>query len=241
MRAGLFRIVGTIAAVLAAYFFVLLRIPQPFFSFSVQSHHLGLYSDRPLGRAAAEHVLALAQAKLTTSPFYSNRQEYNVFICNARWRQILFFNKDYGAGGVAPYTTSNVFLRDALVESNQLVSPAGTPILGDRTLDYFIAHEVTHQMVFHSIGPLAFYNLPQWVREGYADYVGKGNTFNYSAARRAFLADVPEMDWTKSGLYWRFHLLVAYLLDHRHWSAARLLHDPPSLKTVESEVREEKP
>jgi hypothetical protein len=49
------------------------------------------------------------------------------------------------------------------------------------------------------------------------------------------------MDWQKSGLYWRFHLLVANLLDHRRWSVARLLRDPPPQEAVEAAVREEKP
>jgi hypothetical protein len=65
-------------------------------------------------------------------------------------------------------------------------------------------------------------------REGYADYVGKGNAFNYVEARKAFLAEEPEMDYKKSGLYWRFNLLVAYLLDHRGWNVSELLQKPPS-------------
>jgi hypothetical protein len=71
-----------------------------------------------------------------------------------------------------------VFLRDALIEDNRLISPRGIPVLGDWTLDYFIAHEVTHQLTGDAIGPVRYYRLPQWVREGYADYVGKGNSFD---------------------------------------------------------------
>jgi hypothetical protein len=29
----------------------------------------------------------------------------------------------------------------------------------------------------HEVGPIHYFQLPQWVREGYADYVGKGNSF----------------------------------------------------------------
>ena len=65
--------------------------------------------------------------------------------------------------------------------------------------------------------------MPQWVREGYADYVGKGSDFNYAEARAAFLSGAPEMDLERSGLYRRFHLLVAYLLDRKHWTVDRLL------------------
>jgi hypothetical protein len=48
------------------------------------------------------------------------------------------------------------------------------------------------------------------------------------------------MDWKKSGLYWRFHLLVVYLLDHQHWSVERLLKNPPPQLAVEAAVNHEK-
>jgi hypothetical protein len=139
---------------------------EPFFSFSVRADNLILNSDQPFSGAAAKHVLELTEAKLARSPLYSGRQDHHIFICNAHWRQMLFFNKDYGVGGVAQYpVTANVFLRDALIEDNRLISPRGTPVLGDRTLDYFIAHEITHQLTGHAIGPVRYFQLPQWVRE----------------------------------------------------------------------------
>lgn len=233
------RIVLTGSALLAAYA-VLLCAPEPLFPFSVRAANLTLYSDRPIPDAAGRHVLELAERKLAGSPIYSGRPQ-NVFICNSRWRQMLLFNKDYGVGGVAFYPVSpNVFLRDAQVEGNHLISPRGIPVPGDRTLDYFVAHEITHQLTGRALGPVRFYRLPQWVREGYADYVGKGRSFDYDEARHAFLAAAPQMDWKRSGLYWRFHLLVAYLLDHRHWSVRQLLENPPPQAEVEAAVSEEK-
>jgi hypothetical protein len=206
----------------------------------VRADGLVLHSDRPFSDAAAQRVLQLAEAKLATSPLYSSQQVHDIYICNARWRQMLFFNKDYGVGAVAPYpVTSNVFLRDAVIEDNRLISPRGVPVPGDRTLDYFIAHEITHQLTGHAIGPVRYARLPQWVREGYADYVGKGSSFNYDEARSAFLAGAREMDWNRSGLYWRYHLLMAYLLDHRHLSVAQLLQDPPTQESVEEAIRKE--
>src|SRR4029079_2299793 len=108
-------------------------------------------------------------------------------------------------------------------------------------LDYFIAHEITHTLTAQAVGWVDYYKLPQWVREGYADYVGKGSAFNYDEAKSAFLADVPEMNWEKSGLYWRFHLLVAYLLDRQHWSVQRLLTEPMEQAAIEDAIRAEKP
>lgn len=241
IRRAIVRIACTSVALFAAYA-TLLRVPEPFFLFAVRADSLTLHSDQSIPEPAARSVLALARTKLETSPLYVSSRSYDVFLCNSRWRQMLFFNKDYGVGGVAPYPLSdNVFLRDARVEDNRLISPRRTPGAGDRTLDYFIAHELTHQLAGHALGPIRYYQLPQWVREGYADYVGKGPSFHYDEARRAFLAGAPEMDWKRSGLYRRFHLLVAYLLDRQGWTVARLLRDPPRQESVESAIRAEKP
>jgi hypothetical protein len=226
---------------LFAAYALLVCVPQPFFSHRVKAGGLTLYSDGPLQPAAAERVLALAGERLEKCPLYAAHPEAEVFICDARWRQRLFFNTRYGVAGVSLYPiTHNVFLRDALVEQNRLISPAGKPVSGARTLDYYIAHEVTHELTGRRVGPVTFVRMPQWVREGYADYVAKGAGFDYAGTRTAFLAGAPELDLKRSGLYLRFNLLVAYLLDHRHWTVDRLLLGPwPSQDQVESEVRSE--
>jgi len=124
-RATLARIV-LISTVLVVAWAALLAIPQPLFRFSVRAENLVLHSDRPFSKAAGKRVLEMAEEKLSRSPIYSGRQDYHVFICNSRWRQMLFFNKDYGAGGVAQYpVTAQVFLREARVEDNRLISPGG--------------------------------------------------------------------------------------------------------------------
>lgn len=239
---ALFARVFLTSAALVITWAALLATPQPLFRFSVQAQNLVLHSDRPFSQAAAEHVLDAAKKKLARSPLYSEGREYHVFVCNSRWRQILFFNKDFGAGGVAQYpVTRQVFLREAQVENNRLISPGGNPVMSDRTLDYFVAHEITHQLTGADMGPIRFYRLPRWVREGYADYVGKGDSFVYNDARLAFLAGAPEMDPKNSGLYSRFHLFVAYVLDHQHWSVERLLRMPPAEAAVADAIRGEKP
>jgi hypothetical protein len=241
LKTAILRIAAASAMLFGAYA-ALLNLPYPFFSYSVRAGSLILHSDQPISAAPAKHVLEMADAKLKTSPLYLPQSDHDIFICNARWRQMLFFNKHYGAGGVAPYPlTGHVFLRDASIPDNRLISPGGSPVAGDRTLDSFIAHEVAHQLTGRAIGPLRFYLLPQWAREGYADYVGKGASFDYNQSRRAFLAGAAEMDFKRSGLYSRFHLLAACLLDHQHWTVLRLLQHPPSQAAAEAAVRNEKP
>jgi hypothetical protein len=200
-KAASVRIVLTSAGLLVAYA-VLLRAPQPLFPFSVRADNLTLYSDQLISEAAGKRVLKLVGQKLAFSPLYflySSRQGHNIFVCHSRWRQVLLFNKDYGAGGVAQYpVTANVFLRDALIEDNRLLSPRGNPVMGDRTLDYFIAHEITHQLTGQASGPFQYYRLPQWVREGYADYVGKGNASITTMPSARFLRECRQ--WTGRSL-----------------------------------------
>jgi hypothetical protein len=221
-RATLARIV-LISTVLVVAWAALLAIPQPLFRFSVRAQNLVLHSDRPFSKAAGKRVLEMAEEKLSRSPIYSGRQDYHVFICNSRWRQMLFFNKDYGAGGVAQYpVTAQVFLREARVKDNRLISPGGNPVMGDRTLGYFVAHEITHQLTGADIGPSL---LPPAtvVREGYADYVGRETRFiTMKASERSFRE--PEMD--QSGCT-AFSFISGVPFDHQHWSVEQLLTPTP--------------
>jgi hypothetical protein len=115
--------------------------------------------------------------------------------------------------------------------------PGGKPVPGDRTLDYFIAHEVTHQLTGRALGPVAYLRLPRWVREGYADYIGKGSQIDLDGYRKAFLAGAPEMNYQRSGLYCEFHLFVAWQLIHEGWTVDRLLHNYPPEETVVAAIR----
>jgi hypothetical protein len=230
---------GLAAVVLFVAYAALLCTPQPFFAYSVRAGNIIVYSDRPLPEGATRKVLRSSLERLAKCPLYAAHPSANVFICNSRWREALFFNKHYGVGGVSPYPfTTNVFLRAASFEENRLISPRGVAVAAPRTLDYYIAHELTHELTGCLVGPWRFYRMPQWIREGYADYVGKGDSFRYEEARQAFLSGVPEMDFQRSGLYWRFHLLVSYLLDHHDWSVERLLRGPwPEQSRLEAEIR----
>lgn len=230
------------AAVLAAlaFYLALLCFPQPFFRWSVSAANLTLYSDEPFSAEAGKKVLELTRAKLSASPLYSAQEHHAAFICNARWRQRLFFNRNYGVGGINFYPlTSNVFLRDAVIEDNRLISPSGKPVPGDRTLDYFIVHEITHTLTKREAGWSRHWRLPEWIREGYPDYVAKGISFNYDEARRAFLEETAEMDRWKSGLYLRYHLLVAHLLDKERWGVRSLFEDSIEQSAVEEAIRSE--
>jgi hypothetical protein len=185
---------------------------------------------------AGRRVLADVDARLATSPL-DDAHPHAIFIANAPWREALFFNVARGAAGVNYYPLSNdVFLRHADVGRGVLFGRSGKPAPPPRTLAYYGAHEITHSLTAERIGPGRLWNraLPQWVREGYADYVGLGGKIDVDGLYRRYRAGDPELDWRRSGAYARFRLLVAYMLERRHWSVDRLLGSPPSQGDAEA-------
>ncbi len=135
-------------------------------------------------------------------------------------------NVAYGAGGVNFYPlTRNVFLRDSEIDADRLVGPNGRPVALPRSFTYFAAHEIGHSLTGEFLGAANLWNwrLPQWIREGYADYVGFGGHIDIKSLYAQYRAGDPIMDYAKSGQYARFRLLVAYMIQRGHWSAQRLL------------------
>jgi len=71
------------------------------------------------------------------------------------------------------------------------------------------------------------------LHEGYADLVAKDGEFDYGQAREQLRRGDRELDPKRSGLYLRYHLLVAYLLDHKGITLDELLNrdfDPAQLE-----------
>jgi len=215
----------------------LVRHPAVLFAYQVRHDGLILHSDRPLNADAAHAVLALAQAKLRASEFHVEGQAHAIYLCNSDWRQRLFFSYAYGVGGINYYPgASNVFLRNASVERNRLIGPDGQDVMGARTLDYFIAHEVAHTLSGQALGWWRFHRLPRWKREGYADYVGYGGSPDLAAAREALRNGDARMDWSRSRSYDRYHLMASYLIDRKGWTASRLLEEPVDASALVAEL-----
>lgn len=231
------RILG-ISLVLFVGYLGLLNFPNFLFPYRADYLNLNLYSDEPFEPGAGVEVLKKVYVKLSASPLFDPEKSHSAFVCQRRWRQILFFNRHYGVGGVSDWPlTGNVFLRNADISADRLISPHGQAVEDDRPFDYFVAHEITHCLTGKAVGPGRYFQLPKWKREGYADYIGKGKDFDFAAALQAFHRHAPEMDHEKSGLYLRYHLLVAYLLDEKGWSLEQFFESPMSQETIERALK----
>src|SRR5262249_30006004 len=159
---------------------------------------------------SAGRILEDVERRLARSPLATpgRMQDLRIYVCNRRWRFVLFANFRHRAGGLAYCGfTDNVFLRAVRFDANRLLRPSGEEVPGERTLTYYIAHELTHVLVSRELGAIKTWRLPDWKNEGYADLLAKGGDFDYERAREQFRRGAPELDWKRSGLYLRYHLL----------------------------------
>jgi len=219
---------------------ILLAFPYPLFSYTERFHDITIYSDRPIS-PNLRFVVDSVRERLRKSPLNDESQHHRIFICNSDWRFIVFTNRDYHAAGVnQAWLNRNIFLRRSDIEHNRLIGPSGKVVPGERTLAYYITHEIVHSLEVRCLGRWSYLQLPAWKREGYADYVAKAPNFISAERLAALRRNAPEMNPKGSGLYLRHHLLVAYLLDVQKMDPDKMLRQPFSETLLERQLREMK-
>jgi hypothetical protein len=204
---------GVSFGVLAAAYALLLVYPQPLFAYQLEQGGIVVHARRPIPEAMRD-TLTKVRARLDRSPLYDPSQTSHVFICEPRWVFALFARTNYRVGGIAHGLIGrHVFLRESDMDHDRLIGPSGQPVAADRPLSYFMAHELTHIIAARHLGLLAYARLPKWVNDGYADYVARD--IDLDAALQGLKNGVRELDPLRSGLYLRYHLMIAYLLNVR--------------------------
>lgn len=228
--AGLFLLLSLSLGVLA--------FPEPLFAYSMSHGNFRVWSDRPLG-PAVRPVLDDAARRMETSELHDPDAVYRLFVCNEPWRMRIYSQR-LGAtpGGVTDgWLTRNIYLREVDFANNRMIPPSG--ILADadaRPLSYFIAHEATHVMQSRAFGRFMALRHPDWLVEGYADLVAKAGDFDFEENRRLLRTGDPRLDYGRSGLYRRYHLMVALLVERKQISIRRLFADPPPEAAIIEEL-----
>jgi hypothetical protein len=236
-RVAALTILGLVA--IAGLYLALICHPGLFFAHSFTRAGITLYSDEPIPPEPAERILDEVAGRLAQSPLAAQPRIKNlrVYICNRHWRFAFFANTRFKVGGLAyPPLSDNVFLRTVHFQTNRLVGYSGKEATGARTLSYYIAHEIMHVLVARELGVVRHWRLPAWKNEGYADLIAKGTDFDYEQTREQFRRGERELDPMHSGLYLRYHLLVAYLLDHKGISVDDMLSRDFDPKQLEAEI-----
>jgi len=217
-------------------YLLLLIFPNPLFAYEYRHGRIVIRSDEPIP-ASAESVLAEVERRLATSPLNQPSRQRWIYICNRPWRFLLFANVRYGVGGLTyPPLSNNIFLRQVHFDENRLIGPSGARVPGVRTLSYFIAHEIAHTLIADRLGAIGYSKLVAWKDEGYSDSVAKGGDFSYDDALRRMRAGDQDLDPVRSGLYLRYHLFVAHLLDKKGISVSELLENDFDSRAIEREL-----
>jgi len=217
------RRVGLALVAVAGGWLALVMHPQPLFAYSAQRANIVLHARSPLPPEAGP-LLDDVVARVARSPLYDPRRTHHVFLCDTPRLFGLFALWDRKVGGIAEvYLDGNVFIRPSSVERNRVIGPSGQEKGGERTLAYFIAHEVTHAMTSDHVGRWRYHGLAAFQREGYADYVAFARPVDFARGRELLERDAPEMSPQRSGLYLRYELMVAHLLEHEGMTVDGLL------------------
>ncbi len=229
------RRVGIFAAALLAAYAVVLSRPELLFAHELRHAGIVQHANRPIP-AATRTTLERASLRLERSPLHDPSLTPHVFICDQDWLFALFARTNYKVGGVADLLSGDhVFLRRSDMDHDRLIGPSGQTVAADRPLSYFIAHEIMHLLHARALGRWGYLRLPSWVDDGDADYVARD--IDYAVALRGLQNNAGELDPVRSGLYVKYHLMVAYALEKRHIDPRTLLFFPPSGPDIERELR----
>jgi hypothetical protein len=216
-----FRRAAVLGGALVTAYVLLLLYPQPLFAYELEHAGIVLHATTPIPEAMRP-TLAKVRERLNRTSVVDPADTYHVFICDSRWLFALFTRTNYQVGGVAHvYLGGRVFLRESDMENDRLIGPSGTPVAPDRPLSYFMAHEIMHVAHGRHLGLIAYTRLPRWVDDGHADYVARD--IDFRTTLEAFKAGERALDPAKSGLYLRYHLMVAYELLKRGDTVESLL------------------
>lgn len=165
---------GALALAIVLPFVAPIAAPQLLaFPYHATSHGSEVWSEAALPQDKLDTIMARSAALVAASPLADPAGEpRHIFLTNGGWRWSWLALNNRGVIG----------LTRAL---NEAVLVNGTDLAADRTtnglrsLSGVIAHETCHGMERRRLGLIASdVRAPQWLREGYCDYVAQESTLS---------------------------------------------------------------
>jgi hypothetical protein len=232
---GFKRLALTAGAVMVGWVALVVH-PQPLFAYTTQEANIVLHARRPFP-TETKPMLDDVIRRVSRSPLYDPARLHHVFLCDTPALFGFLALWDWKVGGVTQTMLGgNVLIRPYDIQRGTVFGRSGEVKSGGRSLTYFISHEVAHAMTADHIGRWRYRRLAAFQAEGYADHVAFSRTLDLRAARDALVRDAPEMSPRRSGLYRRYELLTAYLLQRRGLDVESLLAAPLDVHQVEAEL-----
>jgi hypothetical protein len=221
-----------ILGALAMLYIGLHAFPQTLFSHSVTVNGITIYSRSPLPPEASSCTARAAELLKQSELAVPDRHE-SVFVCDSPWLFRLFQPASRSFAFSVPMT-DNVFV--AAVDFHKDTCTRSAPDFNTRSFSAVVAHEITHGLIRHRIGLLPALRLPDWVDEGYCDYVSRESSFPEVEGLRLFSSDQshPSMSYH----YFSYRQMVCYLVDSQHLTFSQVVARAGESAAVEVEARE---
>lgn len=206
--------------------------PRVLFAHSVTAEGITLYSRTslpPEATACVRRAAALVRQAELAVPGRSER----VFVCNSPWL-FQFFKPRAGGFAYSVPLTDNVFIADGDFTND--VARWSAPKYNTRSLSCVMAHEITHGLIRHRLGLLRGILLPDWLDEGYADYVARESSFPEAEGLRRIVSG--ERHPSPAYRYFEYRQMVRYLLEVKQRSFAQAVTKAGDAAAVEQEMRQ---
>ncbi|WP_423142126.1 hypothetical protein ACOYW6_01815 [Parablastomonas sp. CN1-191] len=152
------------------------------FPYHAVSNGSDVWSERPLPQAELDRVTARAAALVAASPLADRSGERrHVFLTRGGWRWNWLALQSRDAFAVTRAVGGALLMNRSDLAGDRIVNGYRRT----RTLSGVLAHETCHGMERKRLGIVATdIALPQWLREGYCDYVARESTLSDVEAAR---------------------------------------------------------
>lgn len=144
-----------------------------------------VYSTEPILPVLKQRI-ARADELLAQSPLYEPNFRRTLVLTDGGWRwRLMAFGHSDTIALRRPLSSVLLFNRSDVATDRMFT--------GARSLSGTIAHESVHLLTARRLGELRLARMPEWKREGYADYVAQepSNSAGEEAATRARSPDAP--------------------------------------------------
>lgn len=175
-----------------------------------------VYSVAPIRDVMAQRINR-ADALLSASPLAEPGLRRTLVLTDGGWRWRVLAAGHWNAIALRrPFSSVLLFNRsDVAADRVRNAAPLG----GARTLSGTIAHESVHLLTARRYGEIRLARMPEWKREGYADYVARETSIRAEDEAR-----IREM-WPNAPVlrYYAAHRRVRHVLDRDRKSVDELL------------------
>jgi hypothetical protein len=205
--------------------------PQVLFAHSVSAQGITIYSREPLPRETTQRINEIAALVARSELAVPGRRE-KVFVCNSPWLFRLFCPSSKGAFGASIAVTDHVFVAQADLRGN--VARRDAASYNTRVFSPLVAHEITHGLIRERLGGWQAFWLPEWVNEGYCEYVAGEGSFPEEEGSRLLAAG--QRHPSSAFRYYLYRQMVTHLIERRGLSFQQVVDRAHVADEVEAGV-----